>query len=158
MDTWEVAPVPRSQQGDFPTLFQLTAMSFQESFHFLVASWTALCPCRGSCFSSGIRNSPSCTQEWFWRASGPPCDSIFGQLPLHLAAKWFPCYQKSILIYQYKTNRLEHKLEIIFTVWNSSQEFLPSPSPCSYGEIIIIFSVSQSLPAFTLPCAKRTLH
>ncbi|XP_050167277.1 ubiquinone biosynthesis protein COQ9, mitochondrial isoform X2 [Myiozetetes cayanensis] len=63
MDTWEVAPVPEPEQGDFLKLFQLTSVPFQEFIHFLVLSWTALCPCRGSFASSGVQNSPLCTQE-----------------------------------------------------------------------------------------------
>lgn len=58
MNTWEVAPVPEPQQGDFLKLFHLTSVSFQE-FHFLVVSWTAFCPHRRSCTCSVIQNTPS---------------------------------------------------------------------------------------------------
>lgn len=63
MDVEEVALVPEPQQGDFLKLFQLTAVSFQRFICFLVAFWTALCPHRGSCTSSGIGNNASYTQE-----------------------------------------------------------------------------------------------
>lgn len=40
MDTWEVAPAPEPQQGDFLNLFLLTSVSFQEfiGIHTLLGS------------------------------------------------------------------------------------------------------------------------
>lgn len=85
--TQEVASVPEPQRGDFLKLFQLTAASFQEFMHILAASWTALCPCRGSCTSSGTQNNPFCTQELFLKGFRASLWFYFWTIPIAFSSK-----------------------------------------------------------------------